>query len=225
MQLDASASGFLRQLFQPLRLIHLQPSLPLRHRKYVCYTIPAFFEACMSFSGRHSHFILPRQVHHLFRLIVLPTFDTLLVQCLSYPLSHSSLALHIRLAEAASNQLHDLFVTAMALCRCCCWISLAARLMVEAGSEIAFGPGNDCITDATGSLLEHTMMWFQGILQSLAHVPQEVPAIGDLNRLRQAPAGRLRIGAGTIPADDLRTRMLPQPCGHGLGFPGRGVNR
>ena len=77
---------------------------------------------------------------------------------------------------------------------------------------------NDCMIVATGCLLEHTMMWFQGTLQSLAHVPQGVPAIGYLNRLRQGPTSGLKIGAGTIPADDLRTRMLPQPCSHGLGF-------
>jgi hypothetical protein len=41
-----------------------------------------------------------------------------------------------------------------------------------------------------------------------------MPAVGDLHGVRRAGAGALRVGAGTVAADDFGAGMGPQPVGH-----------
>jgi hypothetical protein len=43
-----------------------------------------------------------------------------------------------------------------------------------------------------------------------------VPAVGDLDGLRGADAGRFGIGAGTVAAHNPNTGMLGQPAGDGV---------
>jgi hypothetical protein len=64
-------------------------------------------------------------------------------------------------------------------------------------------------------------------------VPQ-VPAVTGLDRAGQRPPDRLGVGTGPVPAHDLGTRVLTQPCLHHVSrpagqdidpFPGPGVDQ
>ena len=48
-----------------------------------------------------------------------------------------------------------------------------------------------------------------GLLDVFAQVVRQMPAVGDLDRLRGVDAGALRIAVGPVPADDLRAGMGP----------------
>jgi hypothetical protein len=53
-----------------------------------------------------------------------------------------------------------------------------------------------------------------------------MPAVGDLDRLRRGLPGAVGVGAGAVPADDLGSRVLPQPGGEGGRLPvGQQVHR
>jgi hypothetical protein len=54
-------------------------------------------------------------------------------------------------------------------------------------------------------------------LDGLAEVVPEMPAVGDLDRLRCAAGGAIGVGAGPVPADDADTGMAGQPFGQGVG--------
>jgi hypothetical protein len=65
-----------------------------------------------------------------------------------------------------------------------------------------------------------------GLLHVLGQVVPQVPAVGDLDRLRRGLPGGLGIGAGAAPADHLGSRMVAQPLGEGGGLPiGKQVHR
>jgi hypothetical protein len=52
-----------------------------------------------------------------------------------------------------------------------------------------------------------------GLVHRLGHVVPDMPAVGDLGGLGCALAGAFGVGAGPVPADDLRTRAVAQPRG------------
>jgi hypothetical protein len=54
-------------------------------------------------------------------------------------------------------------------------------------------------------------MSLQPLAHTLAKVGQQVPAIGDLPRLRCPTSRPVRIGTGSISADDFDSRMLLKP--------------
>ena len=60
-------------------------------------------------------------------------------------------------------------------------------------------------------LSQQTMMRYQSTQQSLAHIVKKVPSISHLNRVRRGFRRRLGIQTGSIPTDDLGSRMSPQP--------------
>ena len=61
------------------------------------------------------------------------------------------------------------------------------------------------------------MMRPQSLYQSLAHVPKQMPTVGDLHGLRRGFGGRFGIQGGAIAADDLRTGMFAKPLFRALG--------
>jgi hypothetical protein len=52
--------------------------------------------------------------------------------------------------------------------------------------------------------------------QGVAEVAQQVPAVGDLDRLRRAAADAVGVGAGAVTRDDLHAGVGPQPRPDGL---------
>ena len=54
------------------------------------------------------------------------------------------------------------------------------------------------------------------LLDVLAQVVVDVPAVSDLDRARGAGAGAVGIGAGPVTADDLGARVLCQPVREGV---------
>jgi len=50
--------------------------------------------------------------------------------------------------------------------------------------------------------------------ERIAQIAEQMPAVGNLHRLRRALPRRLRIGPATIPANDLYLRMRLQPGSH-----------
>jgi hypothetical protein len=58
-----------------------------------------------------------------------------------------------------------------------------------------------------------------GLLHVLGQVVPQVPAVGDLDRVRCCLPGGLGVGASAVPADDLGSRVVPQPGREGGGLP------
>jgi hypothetical protein len=58
-----------------------------------------------------------------------------------------------------------------------------------------------------------------GLLHVLGQVVPQVPAVGDLDRVRCGLPGALGVGASAVPADDLGVRVRSQPGGEGGGLP------
>ena len=56
---------------------------------------------------------------------------------------------------------------------------------------------------------------------SLAQAVPQMPSVSNLDRVGQCPADRFGVGAGTVPADDLDTGVLSQPCLQGCRHCGR----
>jgi hypothetical protein len=67
-----------------------------------------------------------------------------------------------------------------------------------------------------GRLRHDLAMGFESGSQCLTQVVQKMPAIGDLDGLWSSPPCGLGIDAGPIATDDLRSRMLSQPCSNRL---------
>jgi len=53
----------------------------------------------------------------------------------------------------------------------------------------------------------------------IAEVAQQVPAVGDLDRIRRTLAHAVRVGAGSVARDDLDPGVLTKPSGQGFGLP------
>src|SRR5437764_40027 len=69
-----------------------------------------------------------------------------------------------------------------------------------------------------GLILQAATMPGHRLLGGFCQVVPQMPAICDLEGVRRAVAGALRVGAGPVPADDLRTWMRLQPRLHGRGL-------
>lgn len=82
--------------------------------------------------------------------------------------------------------------------RCCAW---SCRAKILAGS---------C------RFCHNTAMRLESGSQGFTQVAQKMPTISDLDGSRSSPPRRLGIGAGSIAADNLRSRMRSQPCSHRL---------
>ncbi len=54
-------------------------------------------------------------------------------------------------------------------------------------------------------------------LDGVAEVLQQVPPVGDLDRVRCSLAGALGVAAASVAADDLNARVVAQPGGEGVG--------
>ena len=55
-------------------------------------------------------------------------------------------------------------------------------------------------------------------MDRVTEVPQQMPAVADLDGIGRALAHAVGVGPGTIPGDDLDARVLPQPGRQGLGL-------
>ena len=55
------------------------------------------------------------------------------------------------------------------------------------------------------------------LLQGLAHVPEQVPATGDLGGPGRALPGAVGVGAGAVTGDHLDARVALEPAGQGRG--------
>lgn len=55
----------------------------------------------------------------------------------------------------------------------------------------------------------------QAAFEDIAHVAEQVPAVGHLHRLGRRLPGGLEVGRGLIPGDELDARVPPQPCRDG----------
>ena len=69
--------------------------------------------------------------------------------------------------------------------------------------------------------LEAGAVRYHRLLGVPGQVVPQVPAVGDLDRVRGAVPGALSVIAGPVPADHLRARMRRQPGLQGDGFPVR----
>jgi hypothetical protein len=80
----------LLKLLQPLRLVHLQPTVLLTPTEVSLLHDTGFFTRQSSrLPVRYAHFDLPQQIYYLLRLALLPSSQMLsFVQCLSSPLAH-----------------------------------------------------------------------------------------------------------------------------------------
>ncbi len=72
-----------------------------------------------------------------------------------------------------------------------------------------------------GFFFEAGAVRYHRFLGVLGQVVPQVPAVGDLDRVRCAVPGALGVVAGPVPADHLRARMRLQPGLQGAGFPVR----
>jgi hypothetical protein len=72
-----------------------------------------------------------------------------------------------------------------------------------------------------GFFFEAGAVRYHRILGVPGQVVPQVPAVGDLDRVRGAVPGTLGVVAGPVPADHLRARMRLQPGLQGAGFPVR----
>jgi hypothetical protein len=66
-------------------------------------------------------------------------------------------------------------------------------------------------------LLDGTVMLFEDPQNRFTEVLQDVPAIGDLSRLRHALAGTIGITRRPIPADDFNAWVIGEPVRDCLG--------
>src|ERR1035441_6106546 len=60
-------------------------------------------------------------------------------------------------------------------------------------------------------LHEQTMVWHESADKRLAEVVKKMPTVGNLHCVRHGRRGSLGIQAGSIPADNLRSRMSSKP--------------
>lgn len=81
--------------------------------------------------------------------------------------------------------------------------------------------GRRCLhlSDGVSGLRQDAMMRLECARQSLAQAVQEVPSISNLDCMRQRFPDGFGIGAGAIPADNLRTGVRAQSGGYGFTLP------
>ncbi len=76
-----------------------------------------------------------------------------------------------------------------------------------------------------GVLAQAGAVLVAGLLDRRGQVLQQVPAVGNLDRVRRGLLDRPAVGAGTVAADDLGTGVLAKPGGEGFRGPaGQDVN-
>ncbi len=131
-----------------------------------------------------------------------------------YPSLHRAktdpeLASSVGLAHTTIDQHFHLFiesVSALAIPLFCCWgrsgHNLICRKRLSQINRLA----------GCGRLRHDAAMGFESGSQCLSQVAQQMPAIGDLNGFWSSSPCGICVSAGPVATDDLRSRMLSQPC-------------
>jgi len=123
------------------------------------------------------------------------------------------LASSVGLAHTTIDQHFHLFietVSALAIPLFCCWgrsgDNLICRKRLSQINRLA----------GYGRLRHDAAMGFESGSQCLSQVAQPMPAVGDLNGFWSSSPCCICVSAGPVATDDLRSRMLSQPCSHRL---------
>lgn len=78
----------------------------------------------------------------------------------------------------------------------------------------------------TSRFLQHPIVSHEESLQGISEILQEVPPVGNLHGIRRTTSGTVRIGAGSISADNLDARVSLQPSSKGISRAiGQQINR
>ena len=127
--------------------------------------------------------------------------------------AEAAVACDLTLRGALPDLFHDRFIASQAALSVLLSNTLFARWWLGRGRLLRDRCG--CRFRSSGCGLRHlsqqTMMWHQSAQQSLAHVVKKVPSIGHLYRVRDGFRRRFGVQTGSVPADDLGSRMSPQP--------------